>query len=182
MPGPSDTLWQDMTDSALLERASAGDRGALEALLLRHAGAAYAAVLARAGSRAETEDLVQETMRRAVAGIGTLREPDRMGAWIYGIALRVSSEWIRRRPGRGASLEGLEPEAPAAQGEGRMERLRAALGRLGEADREALTLHHMEGMGYAAMAGVLGLSEAGVSQRLSRARARLRELLKEDEA
>lgn len=168
-----------MTDAALLERAAAGDRGAMEALLLRHAGAAYAAVLARAGSRAETEDLVQETMRRAVAGIGSLREPERVGAWLYGIALRVSSEWSRKASRRTASLDGLDPEAPAPP-EDRMERLRAALGRLDEMDREALTLHHLEGMDYAGMARVLGLSEAGVSQRLSRARARLRDLVKED--
>ena len=173
-----------MTDAALLERIAAGDRGALEVLLARHAGAAYAAILARHGRSEDTEDLVQETLKRAVAGIGTLKEPDRAGSWIYGIALRVSSEWSRKNGQRGFSLErmGPDPEAPAAlPAEDRMERMRKALGRLGETDREVLTLHYLEGMEYSRMAGVLGISEAGVSQRLSRARTRLRELVKEDE-
>ena len=153
----------------------------LQTLLARHAGAAYAAILARAGSRAEVEDLMQETMRRALDRIGTLREPDRMGAWLYGIGLRVSSEWLREHRRRPAPLS-LEPVAKAEEaGPGdRMDRMRKAMQKLAEGDREALTLHYLEGMDYEGMAGVLGLSPAGVSQRLSRARARLRELVKED--
>ncbi len=169
-----------MTDAALHARATGGDRQALGALLARHAGAAYAGILSRTGRRGETEDLVQETLSRAVAAVGTLKEPDRFGSWLYGIAIRVCSERFRKKPLEGLSLENLrlESQAPAAEGadpDGRLELLSRGLGELSESDREVLVLHHMEGLDYEALGRILGLSRAGVSQRLSRARTRLRE-------
>lgn len=170
----------DETNTDLHARAAGGDRGAVGALLLRHAGAAYAGILSRTGRRGETEDLLQETLRRAVAGIGTLQEPDRFGSWLYGIAIRVCSERFRKRPAAGLSLEALrvEPQAPATEApssDGRLDRLSRGLGALSESDREVLVLHHMKGLDYEALGRLLGLSRAGVSQRLSRARTRLRE-------
>ena len=161
--------------AVLLARALSGDRDALGALLGRHAGAAHAAILSRHGPGQELEDLVQESLRRAVAGIGELREPGRVGPWLYGIALRVSSESLRRRRRSPRSLEFLpaDPAAPTP-GEDRLKGLEAALDRLVENDREALTMHYLEGMDYEAMAALLGLTKAGVAQRLSRARVRLR--------
>ena len=56
-------------------------------------------------------------------------------------------------------------------------RVRAALDRLGERDREILVLRHLEQLSTKETAAVLGLSEGGVKIRHLRALERLRALL-----
>jgi RNA polymerase sigma factor (sigma-70 family) len=68
-----------------------------------------------------------------------------------------------------------DPESGLAQ-EQKAERLRRAVHRLPLAYRQAVTLT-LEGMGYAEVAQVLGISESNVGVRLTRARQILRELL-----
>jgi RNA polymerase sigma-70 factor (ECF subfamily) len=58
-------------------------------------------------------------------------------------------------------------------------RLLAALRRLAPADREALLLVGVEGLGTARGAAVLGLSPSAVKMRVHRARKRLARLLEE---
>ncbi len=58
--------------------------------------------------------------------------------------------------------------------------VRDALARLGALDREVLTLTVWEGLEPREVAEVLGVNAAAVRTRLSRARARLRELVGDD--
>ncbi len=67
------------------------------------------------------------------------------------------------------------PESGLARAQA-AERLRAAIHRLPLVYRQAITLA-LEDMGYAEIAGVLGISESNVGARLSRARQLLRETL-----
>jgi len=60
------------------------------------------------------------------------------------------------------------------------ERVRAALARLSERDREVLELRHLEQLSIREIAGVLGISEGAVKVRHVRALERLRERLGED--
>lgn len=57
------------------------------------------------------------------------------------------------------------------------EDVRALVARLPEADREVIDLHYFAGLSQAEVATAVGASENTVSQRLSRARSRLRDLL-----
>lgn len=59
-------------------------------------------------------------------------------------------------------------------------RVRACLADLREDDREALVLRYALGWSSARMSGVLGISAAAIDMRLSRARRRLAELLRDD--
>ena len=56
-------------------------------------------------------------------------------------------------------------------------RIRAALDRLAERDREILVMRHLEEMSAAEIAAILGISEGAVRVRLLRALTRLRNLL-----
>jgi RNA polymerase sigma-70 factor (ECF subfamily) len=60
------------------------------------------------------------------------------------------------------------------------ERVRAALERLPEADREVLVLRHLEQLPVREIAAVLGVGEGAVRMRQLRALARLRDLLDHD--
>jgi RNA polymerase sigma-70 factor (ECF subfamily) len=70
-------------------------------------------------------------------------------------------------PGGAASIEAHE----------RTERLRAAVHRLAQKDREVIVLHHLEELPVAEIAAILDTTPNAVDVRLTRARQRLRELL-----
>jgi RNA polymerase sigma-70 factor (ECF subfamily) len=129
----------------------------------------------RTGDRDRAEDLAQETFARAVAA-----PPDNPRPWLFAVALNLVREDGRRSVTRGRRLELLrtEQDRPAAGPDTDFERgedvarVRAALARLNERDREALLLK-AEGFGYDEIASTLGLAKGAVGTTLARARRRL---------
>jgi RNA polymerase sigma factor (sigma-70 family) len=103
--------------------------------------------------------------------------------WLYGVARRVLANHHRgglRRQRLGERLrQQIGATVAADPGSEVPERLavRAALAGLGEVDREVLMLTVWEGLRPSEVAAVLRVSPAAVRTRLSRARARLRELV-----
>jgi RNA polymerase sigma-70 factor (ECF subfamily) len=129
----------------------------------------------RTGDRDRAEDLAQETFARAVAA-----PPDNPRPWLFAVALNLVREDGRRTVTRGRRLELLrnEQDRPAAGPDVDLERneevarVRSALARLNERDREALLLK-AEGFGYDEIASTLGLAKGAVGTTLARARRRL---------
>ena len=165
----------------LIERARQGDRDAFGEVARLYAPLVTGAVLARLGRFQETEDLVQETFVRALQQIGTLRDPDRAGAWLYGIAVNVAREHLRARvrteaaPGALAAAGAARSadEAPGFDAEG----LEACLERLPDALREIFILRHIQGMSYRELAGLRDATVTSVGERLWKARRMLRDCL-----
>ena len=156
-------------------------RQMLEELVRRHARAVGAICWAWTGSVVDTDDLVQETMMRACRDFGALREAEKFGAWVRGIAENVCREWGRARkkqpPGLGdeaGAVAAPEPETPGDEGA----RVRRALLEIPGIYRETLALFHFEKKTYSEIAEFLGLSSAAVNARLTKGRAMLRERLK----
>lgn len=102
--------------------------------------------------------------------------------WLYGVARRVLANQRRSDSRRMALGARLRAELPAAVADVADQvvidvDLDAALDRMSARDREILQLHLWEGLRPREIAEVLGLGDATVRPRLSRARARLRELM-----
>jgi len=144
---------------------------------------AYA--LRRVEQPADAADVVAETFlvawrrRREIPAEGEAR------LWLYGVARRVLANHHRggvRRERLGQRLRQRLSESspdPATEVPERLA-VRAALARLGELDREVLMLTVWEGLEPREAAAVLDVSAAAVRTRLSRARARLRQLVGDD--
>ena len=155
----------------------------------------FAALLAYALRRAaqpeDAADVVAETFLVAWRRRQEMPAGDEARLWLYGVARRVLANQTRggvRRERLGERLRQRITAAVATElgstdpGSEVPERLavQGALARLGELDREVLMLTVWEGLEPREAAAVLRVSPAAVRTRLSRARARLRELVGND--
>jgi RNA polymerase sigma factor (sigma-70 family) len=145
--------------------------------------------LARLGGRGCADDLAGEVFLRA------FEHRERFDAtkaseetWLYAIALNLLRDRWRRdalAPRTAAyAVAAASPDASpvdavddALASAQRLAQVRQAVARLPEHDREVLVLFAWEGLSYDAIAAVLGVEVGTVRSRLSRARARLRELV-----
>jgi RNA polymerase sigma-70 factor, ECF subfamily len=122
-------------------------------------------------SSSEADDVLAETFLIAWRRLADL--PDEPLPWLYGAARRVIANQ-RRSTQRRKDLDirlrtGVRDASEPVDSSEVLE----ALGRLGEADRYALTLTAWEGLGSKEAAVVLGCSYAAFRVRLARARRRL---------
>ena len=174
------------TDGELVAAAQGGSAAAFEELLARHAPTLEAVAVAVASRRVEPEEVAAEAASRAWRSLGKTARPESFGAWLRGIAANVARELLkgaRRRPRPLGALE-REPSDhgagdPAARPEETAEEaMLAALDELPEPSREVLVMKHLSGMSYRDMARALEITEAGVNQRLTRARKLLAEAVR----
>lgn len=139
----------------------------------------------RTGDRDRAEDLAQEAFARAVAAPpSTSPRP-----WLFAVALNLVREDGRRGAMRARRLELYRAEGPAhaeppdqaLEKDEQVARVRRALMRLSDRDREALLLK-AEGFSYDEIAATLGFARSAVGTTLSRARRKLVEAYRlEDE-
>ncbi len=103
--------------------------------------------------------------------------------WSYGVARRLAANQRRSRKRHLQLVERLEHERSAPQATSASEdpELEAAIGRLGENDRELLRLWAWEGLEPREIATALGLTVNAATLRLSRARKKLAtEMMRQD--
>ena len=128
-------------DADLVEAARKGDQSAWDALVARHGNRVWAVARAHRLSSADAEDVFQVSFLRLVTHIDTIREPNRVGAWLATTARHESLRLLRRAGRTVASgdddvLDSPDPMLPAVDaallaGE-RESALLAALNRISE--------------------------------------------------
>ena len=137
----------------------------------------YALVLTR--DRDAAEDLVQESLARAIAGARTWRPGHDLRRWLLAIVHNTHVSRRRRERTEAAALERAgwlaEGVAPAAQAERvLLGETVAALLALPEEQREALVLVAFDGVAYRDAADILGVPLGTLMSRLARGREALR--------
>src|ERR671937_2535551 len=73
----------------LLARLRAGDPRAFEELVIAYQHRVFGVALRMLGSRAEAEEIAQETFLRAHRAVADFRGDARLGTWLYAIASRL---------------------------------------------------------------------------------------------
>lgn len=126
-------------------------------------------------NRWQAEDLVQESLLRALRGWADLRDERAARAWLFTI---VHREFYRSGARSSRTEPLLDPEDLACHPDpgGDMD-LARALRELPEASREALLMQVLGGFSCAEISAILGTSEGSVMTRLTRARQVLRRRL-----
>jgi RNA polymerase sigma-70 factor (ECF subfamily) len=134
------------------------------------------------GSAAIADDLTQTTFVSMVKGRGRFQKGAKVKPWLYAIATNAARDWRRRTKFEVVSADGSLPEVeadPDVQHDPGLEKaVKDALQRLPEAQREAIVLNRYEGMSFAEIAEIAGVTESAVKVRAFRGYERLRELLK----
>lgn len=194
--------------SELAQRAAAGDRAAVDALIERHLPELRAFVRLRAGDalrrRESTSDLVQSTCREVLTHLERFQFPDETAfrRWLFVTAQRkiadradhyAAQKRAAAREERLASEAGVQDEQLAncyrrfsspsrrALVRDEIEQLERAFDALTEEQREIVTLAHVVGLSRAQIAEQVGKSENAVRIVLHRALARLAEIVNADE-
>lgn len=131
------------------------------------------------GDRHRADDLVQDTLERALTKLHLWRPGSDMRAWLFAIMHNLYVNQARARRTGIASLEDIaEPPSPV----GAVDRLeirdlQAALAAIPAEQRAVVLLVGLEEMSYAEAARALGVPIGTVMSRLARGRERLRQLL-----
>lgn len=163
---------------------SPAERERFEQQILPHLDAAYNLARWLVRSPQDAEDLVQESMLRAVRFFSGFRGGDAR-AWLLTIVRNSCYSWLGRN--RSADLveefdESAHSPAQAtpeseAIASGETSRLRGALEEIPAPFREAIVLRELEEMSYKEIAHITGVSMGTVMSRLARGRERLRLVL-----
>ncbi|MCK6453528.1 MAG: sigma-70 family RNA polymerase sigma factor [Alphaproteobacteria bacterium] len=126
----------------------------------------------------QADDLVQETLLRALSALDTFKEGTNLGAWTFTILRNhFYSQWRKqRRVDVGPISDDIMPREHAGTAqEARLQLrdLKNAFWRLPPEQREALVLVAMRGLKYEDAAAICGCAVGTMKARVSRARAKL---------
>lgn len=188
-------LVDPLTEQQIISDARRGDIDAFNRLVEQYERLVFAVAVRLLRDPENAEDVTQETFIRAYSSLlhyhgGSFR------AWLTRIATNRCYDLLRslqRRPADSLDTEvveaeprwsvetvGVDPESLAVRAElGR--RLERALDLLPDDQRLVVLLYDVHGYDYEEIAQITDVSLGTVKSRLSRARSRLREMLKADE-
>lgn len=132
------------------------------------------------GDDGEADDLIQDTLERALARLQQWRDGDNPRKWLFSILHNLHIDGLRRKSRRpphvGLESLGVDQSAPAADGASGRD-LDRALQLLTVEQRQVVLLIGLEGLSYAETAEVLDIPVGTVMSRLARGRDRLRILM-----
>jgi RNA polymerase sigma factor (sigma-70 family) len=173
-----------ISDADLVQRSLTHGTPAFSQIVSRYQTLICSLTYNATGSLSRSEDLAQEVFLTAWKELRQLREPEKLRAWLCGIARRIAAK-TRSREGRepvcvaGELVD--EHRAPGADPvEETISReeeaiLWRSLAEIPETYREPLILFYREGQSVERVAEELELTEDAVKQRLSRGRKLLQE-------
>ncbi len=187
----------------LVQRAQAGDRDALSALVQSQQTYVYSIAMSLMHNPADAADMTQEAFVRLLRSLGTYRGETKFTTWLYRLVTNICLDGLRRR---GRPVESLDEPASTQAGDDAQtagERLadsdrwthpeqeielretatevRAAMTRLPAPQRLALTLHYFQEMRYEDIADTMGLPLNTVKSHIRRGKERLALLLSNPE-
>ena len=180
-------------DQTLLTEMRRGSATAFEQLYRRHQGPLYRFALLRCGSAATAADIVQEVFLALLNN--TLKfDPTRgvLQGFLFGVTrnlLLKQQEATRRYVTNGQALDAESAEDDVDTSAGPLERLlineaaesvRNALQQIAPHYRDVLILYEMHDLSYVEIAQICNIDIGTVRSRLSRARAKLFELLRSE--
>ncbi len=138
------------------------------------------------GDVVRADDLVQETLARALSSLDRFEPGTNMRAWLFTILRNLFHTEHRKRRREvedvDGAISGRVAVLPEQEFRLHMGDLQAALAQLSAQQREALLLIAAQGMSYEETAVICGTNVGTIKSRVNRARSRLLKVMNADEA
>ncbi len=182
------------TETQLIASAQKGDDAAFSALYEVHKRRVYSLCLRMTGNTAEAEDLCQEAFLQLFRKIATFRGESAFSTWLHRLAVNVVLMHLRKKGLQQVSLD----EVDSSQDEpikrdfgdedrrllGSVDRIRLgrAIADLPPGYRTVFVLHDIEGYEHNEIAEIMKCSVGNSKSQLHKARMKLREWLRQDQA
>ena len=163
------------SDQYYIEQCLNGQPDEFRCLVRRYQTALSAYLAGKLGNRSSAEEAAQETFVRAYFGLSDLRKRESFYSWLLGIANRVAKEQLRNHE-QLADLDSLAQE-PQKQKEAKDYELQRAIAMLPDSYREIVLLRFYASRSCSEIAEQLNMPIGTVTKQLSRAYAKLRQLL-----
>ena len=133
------------------------------------------------GNIDRADDLVQETLLRAIANIDSFQPGTNMSAWMFTILRNLFRSEYRKRRREVEDTDGSYAESlkshPEQNSRLEFQEFRTALSKLPPDQREALILVGASGFSYEEAAAICDCAVGTIKSRVNRARTRLADLL-----
>ncbi|MDK9725159.1 MAG: RNA polymerase sigma factor RpoE [Sterolibacteriaceae bacterium MAG5] len=182
-------------DQALVERVQAGDQEAYGLLVSKYQRKLMRLISRLVRDPAEVEDVAQETFIKAYRALPNFRGDSAFYTWLYRIGINTAKNWLVANGRRAPTSTEVDSEEAESYEEGDLlrdvdtpERLmmsrqiadtvNAAVDKLPEDLRTAITLREIEGLSYEEIAQMMGCPIGTVRSRIFRAREAIAEKLR----
>lgn len=160
------------------------DRSAISRLFEPYEQALYRYLWQMLKHQQDSEDALQETIRKALRALPNYREDGHFKSWLFRIARNTALDQIRRRQ-KVTALE--EPDSEVAEqssfrpepdsaliAKERCEQLENAIAELSEAEREVVLLRFQADLSFKEIADMLGTPIGTILARMHRAKSHLK--------
>ena len=162
----------------LIIMAQHGESKALEELVRRVQKNIFAMFSYLTDKRQDIADLTQEALLKMARNIASLKDPARFKPWLNQIVTNIFYDYVKKHAREIKDKIGCEPGEKCLFAE--MEKLiKAALLNLPENLRIVIVLREYEGLSYEDISKITNTALGTVKSRISRARIKLQEELKE---
>jgi len=134
---------------------------------------------------AEAQDVLQEAFVKAFRNLHTFKGDSTFGAWLKRIVVNMSINHLKKRKIQWVSMDTMYSDIaersdspPPQESAWNMEQIRRAIMKLPDGYRMVLSLYLLEGYDHKEIAHILGISEATSKSQYSRAKRKLKNMLK----
>ena len=163
------------SDQYYIQQCLNGHPDEFRGLVRRYQAGVSAYLFGKLGNRSWAEEGAQETFVRAYFGLSELKKRGSFNSWLLGIANRVAKEQLRNRK-QLANLDSLADES-LKQKETNDHELEEAIAKLDDTYRDIVLRRFYLGQSCLQIADELDMPTGTVTKQLSRAYAKLRQML-----
>ncbi len=167
----------DKSETKLVEAAVGGDIESFGKLCRRYYGPMVAIAYSVVSDHQLAEDAAQESFARALVSLRKLKNQTRFAPWLAAICRNVAKDMVATKV-RQINTDDFSKMAKDNDHNENTSLIRRAIEQLPVSAKELMVLRYYNGLSYEEIASVLGISQAAINGRLTRAKRKMAKYLR----